>query len=311
MDVVEGKFRFQDSLANPGLYVVVFDSCSKKVEVFAEQAIIKVSLDSRDKKEPVVKGSKNHDAYTSFNTMMKPVKEKLQAIVKEYYTAQSENDIEKLKAAEKKYEVAGKERMNKTIDFIKKNGHLEVSAFLMQQISYMLDYKQLTTIDKALSEDVKKSDYVSNLSERIETLSKVQPGNMAIDIKDKDPEGNEFGLADLKGKYVLVDFWASWCGPCRAFNPELVKIYEQYKDKNFEILGVSLYKNKDKWLKAIEEDNLTWKHISDLKGWSCVHSRKYGVQSIPHAMLIGPEGKIISYKIHGDELKEKLSELLN
>ena len=117
-------------------------------------------------------------------------------------------------------------------------------------------------------------------------------------------------LTDFRGKYVLVDFWASWCRPCRAENPNVVRVYNQYKDKGFEILGVSLDKSKDAWLKAIEQDKLTWKHVSDLKFWQSEAAQLYGVSSIPYTILLDPEGTIIAQNLRGASLERKLAELL-
>lgn len=135
------------------------------------------------------------------------------------------------------------------------------------------------------------------------------PGMEAPDLVGPTPEGQTLALSQLKGKYVLIDFWASWCGPCRRENPNVVANYNKYKDKGFEILGVSLDKNEDAWKKAIADDGLTWKHISDLKGWSSDHARLYSVNSIPQTLLLDREGKIIQRNLRGEQLSAKLEEL--
>jgi peroxiredoxin len=137
-----------------------------------------------------------------------------------------------------------------------------------------------------------------------------QPGDMAPDINMPDTEGKLFSLSSLKGKYVLVDFWASWCGPCRQENPNVVMAYNKYKNKNFTVLGVSLDKNKAAWLEAIQTDNLTWKHISDLKQWASAAVSLYGFEGIPYNALIDPQGKIIATSLRGEELESKLAEVL-
>jgi peroxiredoxin len=125
------------------------------------------------------------------------------------------------------------------------------------------------------------------------------------------PEGETISLESLRGKVVLIDFWASWCGPCRRENPNVVKMYEKYKDQGFEILAVSLDKTKDRWVKAIADDNLTWLHISDLKGWQSEYSRLYGVSSIPQTVLLDQEGKILARNLRGAELEQKVGEVLS
>jgi thiol-disulfide isomerase/thioredoxin len=125
------------------------------------------------------------------------------------------------------------------------------------------------------------------------------------DVNDKP-----FSLSQLQGKYVLVDFWASWCGPCRGENPNVVAAYNQYKDKNFTVLGVSLDKDKASWLNAIKQDNLTWQHISDLKYWSSAAVQLYGFDGIPFNVLIDPKGKILAMDLRGPALQAKLKEVI-
>ncbi|CAN5748864.1 TlpA disulfide reductase family protein [soil metagenome] len=142
--------------------------------------------------------------------------------------------------------------------------------------------------------------------------SKATPheGGMAPDLNMPDTSGRPFSLSMLRGKYVLVDFWASWCGPCRGENPNVVKAYNTYKDKNFTVLGVSLDQQKADWVKAIADDNLTWYHISDLKYWSSAAVGLYGFEGIPYNVLVNPEGKIIATNLRGSSLETKLAEVL-
>ncbi len=159
---------------------------------------------------------------------------------------------------------------------------------------------------------------VTQFNQMIAEQNKPQPtktgmpgiGSQAPDFTMNDTEGKPFKLSQLKGKYVLVDFWASWCGPCRGENPNIVAAYNQFKDKNFTILGVSLDDNKDKWLQAIKADNLGWKQVSDLKGWENATVSMYGYDGIPYNVLLDPQGKIVATSLREGALQSKLQEVL-
>lgn len=161
-------------------------------------------------------------------------------------------------------------------------------------------------MEKYAKEDPKA---VAAVAAEVKKLAAFSVGGEAPDFTMNDEEGNPKKLSDLRGQIVLVDFWASWCGPCRKENPNVVKMYEKYKDKGFEILSVSLDKDKARWLNAIEKDRLTWKHVSDLQGWKNAAAQLYGVRSIPETVLLDSEGKIIARKLRGPMLEAKLAEI--
>jgi thiol-disulfide isomerase/thioredoxin len=152
--------------------------------------------------------------------------------------------------------------------------------------------------------------YVPSIEAALGQVRSQIVGGAAPEIKLGTPEGGEFGLSQLKGKVVLVDFWASWCGPCRRAFPEVKDLYAKYSKQNFEILGVSLDRDKDAWLGAIKADNLPWKHISDLKFWQCQGAVTYGVTSIPQTVLIDKKGNIVARNLAIPQLEQKIEELL-
>ncbi|TAF33267.1 MAG: hypothetical protein EAZ57_06620 [Cytophagales bacterium] len=137
-------------------------------------------------------------------------------------------------------------------------------------------------------------------------------GDAAPEIALLSSKGDTFKLSSLKGKVVLIDFWASWCGPCREANPEVVRLYKKYKgmNKNFEILGVSLDNKRDNWIQAIAKDHLAWPQVSDLKGWTSVAAETYGVNAIPYTVIVDTEGNIVARKLKGRQLEMKLDQLL-
>lgn len=164
------------------------------------------------------------------------------------------------------------------------------------------------SIRDALVKTYPANSYVQHLSDRLKGL--LLPGMEAPEISMKDPDGNLRNLSDLRGKVVLIDFWASWCGPCRRENPNVVKLYQKYRDQGFEIYSVSLDKEKGAWLKAIKDDHLEWpNHVSDLNGWTSSGGQTYGIMSVPSTVLIDRDGNIIARNLRGSDLDKKLEEI--
>jgi len=152
--------------------------------------------------------------------------------------------------------------------------------------------------------------HIKTFHQQIMRLRGVDVGSEAPEIAMKMPNDTTLALSSLRGKYVLIDFWASWCGPCRKENPNVVRMYYKYKDKGFDIFSVSLDQEKDSWVKAIEKDGLPWHHVSDLQFWNSAAAAAYGVQGIPATFLLDKEGKVIAKYLRGEELERKLEEVL-
>lgn len=169
----------------------------------------------------------------------------------------------------------------------------------------------------ALSCEEKKPKTVYDENAAAETktdpgeVSGLEAGNIAPDINLPTPEGEMVKLSSLRGKYVLIDFWASWCGPCRMENPNVVRMYQKYKDKGFEIYAVSLDQSRERWVQAIQDDKLTWVHVSDLQYWNSMVVPLYGISGIPATVLLDKEGKILAKGLRGESLEAKLEEVFN
>lgn len=182
--------------------------------------------------------------------------------------------------------------------------------YLYRYFTYQLPLEDLKATRAKISPALANNPYVKDLDGIIQQLENVEIGKVAPEFSLPDTAGVSVSLSDYRGKYVLLDFWASWCPPCRKENPNVVNAYQQYKDKNFTVLGISLDQDKDKWLKAIQDDNLTWGHVSDLKYWDSEIPALYGVRGIPANVLLDPNGVIIAKNLKGEALQEKLKEIL-
>ncbi len=183
------------------------------------------------------------------------------------------------------------------------------AVYGLQMINQEKNYTFLDSVARELSTAIPDNFHVQNLVAALETKKTLTIGSAAPDIALPNPDGDIISLSSLRGKYVLIDFWAAWCRPCRAENPNVVKLYNQYADENFEILGVSLDKTRNAWLTAIEQDQLPWLHISDLKFWRSEAAQTYQIRAIPATYLIDPEGKIIAKNLRGPSLAAKLKEI--
>ena len=254
--------------------------------------------------------------YIALQAQMKPVEEKMNTIRKEYEqaTPAKRNDPAYQTAIQNRYSSAIKEVTTIMQSFISKNPNSYISLLALGELMQAdgIGIATLTNLYKGLSESVKKTDLGEELGAQLLSESQTAIGAVAPDFTQNDPNGKPVKLSDFRGKYVLIDFWASWCSPCRIENPNVVKAYAQFKNKNFEILGVSLDNPNAKaaWLKAIENDKLTWAQVSDLQGWNNKAAVLYGVKGIPQNFLIDPKGVIIAKNLRGDELIQTLSNIL-
>jgi len=198
----------------------------------------------------------------------------------------------------------------KAKEFVQANPESATSAWLVRSKFFYGEDSELAGMYGYLKGEALASTFANDLKKKIDINAKTGVGQIAMDFTQNDVNEKPVSLSSLRGKYVLVDFWASWCGPCRQENPNVVKAYNQYKDKGFTILGVSLDQKKEPWLKAIEKDQLTWSHVSDLKYWQNEVAVQYGINSIPASYLLDPNGKIIGKNLRGEALAKKLAELM-
>lgn len=310
--IVDGKFVLNGKVDLPEMRVIRMGQQNVIAQFFAENGEMTVQAwaDSLDK--TVVTGSDADAEFKVFVDEMKRLSVEAGALQQKFNQARMNRDEEKMKQAQIDFEAMMENQKVYARNFIRGHKSSTVAPFIaLWQFSQTMTYEEIDTLVAFFDPEIHSSLYVNELKKLADKQRSTGIGSVAPDFTQNDPEGNPITLSSLRGKILLVDFWASWCQPCRSENPNVVKLYNHYKDKGFDILGVSLDRDKAAWLKAIEDDKLTWHHVSDLNYWKNDVAQQYNVTSIPHTILLDKEGKIIAVNLRGEALAAKLAELLD
>ncbi len=312
--VKKGKFEMKGKVEYPE-YCLLYVGDNGPVLVFVENSVIDIAIDAKNIQNSKVTGSKENDLFTGYNNGMIEFEKEAKKVNDDYLSMKlsGETDVEKEKGYLAQMEQIRQRRIDYVKQFVTEHPNTIVAALVIDRtLSYYIPVDQLEDYANGFDEVNSKSPWVQSIKEKAGNAKRLAEGQPFPDIKLPAPDGQLVALSDYagKGKYVMIDFWASWCRPCRIANPHLVKLYNQYKDKGFEIVGISLDKDKSEWLKAIEDDGLAWPQMSDLKFWQSAGARLYSVNSIPYAILLDKDGKILAKGLLPGELEKKLAELL-
>ena len=306
--IKDGTFTFkgtQDTAVNRYISYKAEGKDGAAIDFFLENGKIKINLSQENNSAT---GTANNDAYQEIRVQINGLNKQMMTI----YESMSDTTLtdEQREAKSKEMENLENSIYPAIKAGINKNITNPVGVLLLKQNYYYMDVADLDPLMPQIPAAYDNDEAIVKIKNNVEKMKATAVGQKFTDFEMQTPEGKTVKLSDYvgKGKVVLVDFWASWCGPCRREMPNLVEAYAKYKNKNFEIVGVSLDQSADAWKEAIKKLNITWPQMSDLKYWNCEGAQLYAVSSIPHTVLIDGEGTILARGLHGDELQEKIAE---
>jgi peroxiredoxin len=306
--LVKGSFVLKGSVQEPNLYHLNLDAAKKKIMLFIGNDSITVKGDASALQDIQVSGSSTHKDFVAFQETFNPKFQQLSALSAQINSTPGISQDDTLLV---QYQDQLGIISNSINQFIGDRKASPVSPFLILVTSELeQDPVVIEARVNQLDTSVRNSFYGKILQQQLDKKNFGAVGTKAIEFTQNDTTGKPVSLASFRGKYVLLDFWASWCKPCRMENPNVVVAFNKFKDKNFTVLGISLDRSRDSWINAIKEDQLAWTQVSDLKFWSNDVAVKYRIESIPQNYLIDPDGKIIAKNLRGAELQSRLCDIL-
>ena len=307
-----GSFRMKGgAIKYPDLVLLSARNTRLRTQFYLENAEMTITGKLDSLYGAKITGSKTQDEYNGFVNSLNVFSEKYNKIYNDYQMAEQTGDTAKAAQLMKEIETGEKGMTQMQKDFVKNNPSSFAAPQILAGLTYDMEGSEIESYINAMDTAVANTETIRNLKIRVEKMKAAAIGQKAPDFTLNDPEGNPVSLYSKVGaKLLLVDFWAAWCGPCRQENPNVVKVYTEFKNKGFDVFGVSLDRTKDDWVKAIADDKLTWTHVSDLQYWNSAAAQMYAVSAIPANFLLDENGVIIGRNLRGEVLYKKVKEVL-
>jgi len=316
--IESGKFEFKGKVTEPEMYGVQIENEQNVSPFIAEEGEINMEVNKDSIFKNKLSGTYNNDKFFEYGQFSTKLSTKLgdqwKKIQPEYVQAQTKGDTARINSIRKQMEEMQRKMNVDMMDWAKKNPKAYVSIFLIGNGFRAFEPKieEIESLYNNLDADLKKTKAGKKLEEQIQKFKVVEVGRRAPEFSAATPDGKQIALKDARGKVTLIDFWASWCGPCRQANPELVALYKELHPKGLNIIGVSLDKpgQADRWKEAIAKDGLLWTQVSNLMEWKDPIALRYGVKAIPSSFVVNQYGVVVAKDLHGAELKKKIEEWL-
>jgi peroxiredoxin len=310
---IKGSFIMKNGSVNyPQMVQLVAGKTRKRVAFYLENSEISITGNLDSLFNAKISGSKTQDEYNAFIELNKPLSDKYSKTYLDYQVARKTNNKDLIALLENRSDSIEKEMALLEKNYIRNHPKSYITPSLLTNLSYDLNPEELESMINGLDTSLVALPQIKELSAHLNVMKIVSVGQKAPDFTLNDPEGKPVSLASKTGpKLLLIDFWASWCGPCRNENPNVVKVYGEFHKKGFDIIGVSLDHSKDAWVKAISDDKLTWTHVSDLKHWDSDVAKLYAVNAIPSNFLLDEKGIIIGRNLRGQALYNKVKSVLS
>lgn len=310
--VQEGSFTFRGKQDVPQLYYVFVDGLPGNIPVVLENGDISLRFQKDSLSFAKMEGTLQNELFMDFLEETRSINDMGRSLQEEFRIASNSRDTAAVESLREEFFDLQEKMKTFNVDYVKENPNALISALVLENLlrTKAVPVEDVQSMYDALDPEIKNTKPGKNIDEQLKKTKSTEVGQVAPDFSAPTPDGDLLALGDVKNKVTLIDFWAAWCKPCRLENPNIVSVYEKYKDKGLNVVGVSLDTKAEDWLKAIEKDGLAWNHVSNLKRFQDPIAKLYNINAIPAAFLLDENGVIVAKNLRGPALEEKVAELL-